>query len=274
MRQLEPGLPRHKREPGNVRLDRLAWPPVDGNASATEIVSIVTQTRGARNAAYFPNMRVSIILLAGAALALSGCASARPAPFRMGPEGARERARADSLRYPYTTADIDFMSGMIHHHAQAIQIAGWAPSHGASPAVIRLTERIINAQKDEIVLMSNWLSDRNQQVPEPNPAGMPMKTGGVEHIMPMPGMLTPEQLKQLDAASGPDFDRLFLTFMIQHHRGAVEMVRTLFSATGAGQDESVFKFASDVEVDQSTEIRRMLQMLIEIPTSSTERSQE
>jgi uncharacterized protein (DUF305 family) len=194
----------------------------------------------------------------------------------MGPEAAKARAHADSLRYAYTKADIDFMSGMIHHHAQAIQIAGWAPTHGASPAMIRLTERIINAQKDEIVLMQNWLRDRNQDVPEPNPAGMPMMMNGMQHIMPMPGMLTDEQLKQLDAARNAEFDHLFLTFMIQHHRGAVEMVHSLFAARGAGQDETVFKFASDVEVDQSTEIRRMLQMLIEAPAppSSSQRSPE
>lgn len=192
----------------------------------------------------------------------------------MGPEAAKDRARVDSLRYPYTKADIDFMSGMIHHHAQAIQISGWAPSHGAGPAVIRLTERIINAQRDEIVLMQNWLRDRNQTAPEPNPAGMPMMHEGQMHVMPMPGMLTDEQLKQLDAARGEEFDHLFLTFMIQHHRGAVEMVRTLLASRGAGQDETIFKFASDVEVDQSTEIRRMLQMLIEAPTSPSQRSPE
>jgi uncharacterized protein (DUF305 family) len=194
-------------------------------------------------------------------------ACARPAttPHAMGPEAAKARARADSLRYPYTKADIDFMSGMIHHHAQAILIAKWAPTHGASPAVIRLTERIINAQQDEIVLMQTWLGDRNQPVVEPNAAGMPMRHGDAVHVTPMPGMLTEEQLQQLDAARGSEFDRLFLTFMIQHHRGAVEMVRTLLSSHGAGQDETVFKFASDVEVDQSTEIKRMLQMLIELP---------
>lgn len=221
-------------------------------------------------------MRSRTILLAVGALALqAACAHGRPsAPFQMGPEGAKARARTDSLRYAYTKADIDFMSGMIHHHAQAIQISGWAPSHGAGPAVIRLTERIINAQQDEIVLMSNWLHDRNQPVPEPNPAGMPMMMGGAQHVVPMPGMLTEEQLKQLDAARNSEFDRLFLTFMIQHHRGAVDMVRTLFAATGAGQDETIFKFASDVEVDQSTEIRRMLQMLIESPTSPNARSPE
>ncbi|MEP7347424.1 MAG: DUF305 domain-containing protein, partial [Gemmatimonadaceae bacterium] len=109
---------------------------------------------------------------------------------------------------------------------------------------------------------------------EPNAAGMPMMMDGMQHVMPMPGMLTDDQLKQLDAARNEEFDRLFLTFMIQHHRGAVAMVRTLFSSTGAGQDETIFKFAADVEVDQSTEIRRMLQMLIESPTSPTQRSPE
>ncbi|MGQ0765981.1 MAG: DUF305 domain-containing protein [Gemmatimonadota bacterium] len=209
----------------------------------------------------------SLLVVSVAALIAAGCATSRSAtvPYQMGPEAAKERARADSLRYPYTKADIDFMLGMIHHHAQAIQISEWAPSHAASPAIIRLTERIINAQKDEITLMQTWLRDRNQTVPDPNPAGMPMNHGGVVHVVPMPGMLTEDQLRQLDSARGPDFDRLFLTFMIQHHRGAVEMVRTLFSAHGAGQDETIFKFASDVEVDQSTEIKRMLQMLLESP---------
>jgi uncharacterized protein (DUF305 family) len=181
----------------------------------------------------------------------------------MGPEAAKERARADSLRYPYTKADIDFMSGMIHHHAQAIQISQWAPSHRASPAVIRLTERIINAQQDEITIMQSWLRNRNQEVPAPNPAGMPMKMNGMDHVMPMPGMLTDDQLKRLDAANGPEFDRLFLTYMIQHHRGAVSMVDTLLAVNGAALDETVFKFAADVSVDQSTEIKRMLQMLLE-----------
>lgn len=206
--------------------------------------------------------RLTLLLVLGATAA---CAGTRPTPSRMGPEAARDRARADSLRYAYTRADIDFMAGMIHHHAQAIQISRWAPTRGASPAVIRLTERIINAQQDEIAMMSTWLRDRNQTVPEPNPAGMPMMHDGQMHVMPMPGMLTDEQLKQLDAARNGEFDRLFLTFMIQHHRGAIDMVKTLFSSRGAGQDETIYKFASDVEVDQSTEIQRMLQMLLELP---------
>jgi len=186
----------------------------------------------------------------------------------MGEAVAIARANADSARYPYTEADIRFMSGMIHHHAQAIKMARWAPTHGASPAVVRLTERIINAQTDEIALMSNWLSARRRPVPEPNPEGMKMTMGGADHVMLMPGMLTEAQMKELDAARGEDFDRLFLTFMIQHHKGAVSMVRELFAARGAGQDETVFKFASDVEVDQTTEINRMFEMLFALGSTS------
>lgn len=191
------------------------------------------------------------------------------APEPMGDAAAIARASADSARYPYTEADIRFMSGMIHHHAQAIKMARWAPTHGASPAVLRLTERIINAQTDEITLMSNWLSARRQPVPEPNPDGMKMTMGGAEHVMLMPGMLTEAQMKELDAARGEEFDHLFLTYMIQHHKGAVSMVKDLFASRGAGQDETVFKFASDVEVDQTTEINRMLEMLLTLGSTSS-----
>ena len=186
----------------------------------------------------------------------------------MGDAAAVARASADSVRYPYTQADIRFMSGMIHHHAQAITMARWAPTHGASAAVIRLTERIINAQTDEITLMSNWLSAPRQPVPQPNPEGMMMTMGGEQHVMLMPGMLSEAQMKELDAARGEDFDRLFLTYMIQHHKGAVSMVKELFAAQGAGQDETVFKFASDVQVDQTTEINRMFEMLLTLGSDS------
>ena len=213
----------------------------------------------------------------------SACASHKSAGpgFAMGPAAAIARAKADSARLPYTRADIDFMSGMIHHHAQAVSISRWAPSHQASPTVQRLTARIINAQTDEITIMRTWLGDRNQPAPSVDSTGA-VTMGTMSHSMPghdmaamgsmagmgampsMPGMLTDAQLKELDAARGSEFDRLFLTYMIQHHRGAVSMVRTLFSARGAGQDETVFKFATDVEVDQSTEIRRMFSMMLEM----------
>lgn len=181
---------------------------------------------------------------------------------------AMAKARADSARYPYTEADIHFMTGMIGHHAQAIVMARWAPTHGASSSVRTLCDRIINAQQDEIVTMQTWLRDRHQPVPEAVPGPMKMQMGGMEHEMLMPGMLTDEQMKQLDQARGPEFDRLFLTFMIQHHNGAVQMVKELFGTNGAAQDELVFKFASDVNVDQTTEIARMQRMLFALVIGS------
>jgi uncharacterized protein (DUF305 family) len=174
------------------------------------------------------------------------------------------QARADSLRKPYTAADVEFMSHMIHHHAQAIVMSRWAPTHGASPAVQRLADRIINAQLDEIGTMQSWLRDRRQPVPDATPGGVMMNMGGMEHEMLMPGMLTDAQMKELDAARGPEFDRLFLKYMIQHHQGAVSMVKELFDTYGAGIDDTVFKFASDVNVDQTTEIARMEKLLISV----------
>ena len=210
------------------------------------------------------------------AVAASACHPARsatgvapaPAPSsaaQQSEQAAIEKARADSARYPYTAADVHFMSSMIGHHAQAIRMARWAPSHGASQSVQVLAERIINEQGDEIRTMQQWLRDRRQPVPDATTMGMKMSMGGVEHVMLMPGMLTDAQLAELDAARGAQFDRLFLTYMIQHHRGAVSMVKQLFSSEGAGQDETVFKFASDVNVDQSTEIARMEKMLAAMP---------
>jgi uncharacterized protein (DUF305 family) len=184
-----------------------------------------------------------------------------PIPVRHGDSVAIARARADSAQKPYTAADVHFMSGMISHHAQALAMARMAPTHRADAAIQRLAARIINAQQDEISIMQQWLADRQQPVPEPDPAGMKMNMNGVQHVHLMPGMLTEAQMKQLDAARGKEFDRLFLTFMIQHHSGAVEMVKQLFGTTGAGQNDIVFKFASDVNVDQTTEIARMERML-------------
>ncbi len=166
-----------------------------------------------------------------------------------------------NAQHAYTAADIQFMGGMIAHHAQAIVMARWAPSHGASASVQTLAARIINAQQDEIAAMRKWLIDRHQPVPQAGAHGMMMKMNGVEHEMPMPGMLTESQLKELDQARGKEFDRLFLTFMIQHHRGAVTMVQDLFNTYGAAQDIAVYKLASDVNADQTTEIERMQRML-------------
>jgi uncharacterized protein (DUF305 family) len=158
-------------------------------------------------------------------------------------------------RYPHTEADVRFMTAMIGHHAQALIMAGWAPTHDAGPAVRRLAERIAAGQKDEIATMQQGLRDRDEQAPDAHHAA---------HGHLMPGMLTEAQLRELDAARGPAFDRLFLTYMIQHHRGAVVTVKELFGTPGAAQDETVFKFADDVGVDQTTEIARMERMLADI----------
>jgi uncharacterized protein (DUF305 family) len=166
-------------------------------------------------------------------------------------------------QYPYSDADIEFMSGMIPHHAQAVIMAGWCGSHGARPDVAVLCERIVVGQKDEIATMQQWLSDRGLPVPDATSTRHKMKMNGMEHDMLMPGMLTDEEMAALDRARGPEFDRLFLQGMIRHHQGAIDMVDKLFKSYGAAQDETVFKFANDVQADQSIEIARMEQMLEE-----------
>ena len=206
---------------------------------------------------------IALLLL----VALAGCggSSQHAVETKPSPQGGvvANSGPADpySQRYPPTEADVEFMSGMISHHAQAIAMSKWAPTHGASESIVTLSGRIINAQQDEINLMSQWLREHKFPVPEASPDGMKMVMNGAEHMMLMPGMLTPEQMKELDAARGPAFDQKFLTFMIQHHQGAVGMVQKLFATPGSAQNEQVFKFASDVQVDQSTEIARMEKML-------------
>jgi uncharacterized protein (DUF305 family) len=155
------------------------------------------------------------------------------------------------------------MSDMIGHHAQAIHISRWAETHGASSQLQILAGRIINAQRDEIALMQQWLRDRGQPAPEVSETGT-MMGGHAGHAMHMPGMLTAEEIAQLDQARGKEFDRLFLTFMIKHHQGAVAMVKELVSSQGAALDDTVFKLASDVSAEQTTEIDRMQQMLADL----------
>ncbi len=205
------------------------------------------------------------VLAGAAAIAGPACGLAQGATMQGQPTpsdlAAMAKAKADSVNRPYTRVDIDFMRGMISHHAQALVMAGWAQSHGAEPSVQTLCNRIINAQKDEINIMQTWLRDRGQPVPDAKPVPMKMMMDGMEHEMLMPGMLSDDQLKQLDAARGSEFDKLFLKGMIQHHKGAVSMVEDLLSHDGAAQDELVFKLSGDIHVDQITEIARMQRML-------------
>ena len=175
--------------------------------------------------------------------------------------GAPAQQGAAPAGYPHSAADVKFMSGMIPHHAQAVLIGGWAEVQATRPDVRILAARIVVGQKDEIALMREWLEVRGEPVPAANATHMKMTHNGVEHDMLMPGMLTDAQLAQLKGAPGAEFDRLFLTFMIKHHEGAITMVDELFASYGAAQDETVFRFASDVYADQTTEIDRMQKML-------------
>jgi uncharacterized protein (DUF305 family) len=169
--------------------------------------------------------------------------------------------RPDLVREPYNEADAAFMAGMIPHHAQAVLIAGWAASHGARPDVRTLCERMVVSQRDEIETMRNWLRDRGEEVPAADATHHRMKMNGVVHDMLMPGMLSADDLAQLDKARNAEWDTLFLKAMIRHHEGALKMVDDLFETHGAMQDEDLYKFVSDIYADQTAEIERMQKML-------------
>ena len=157
---------------------------------------------------------------------------------------------------PLSHADVEFMQGMIRHHAQAVEMTALIPSHTDTKELRTLGARISHSQSDEIKFMKRWLAARGQ------PASMQM--AGMHHgdqTMLMPGMLTPEQMDALRKAHGPEFDRLFLTGMIQHHGGALTMVKDLFDSAGSGQDAELFNFATDVDSGQRAEIRIMQAML-------------
>jgi uncharacterized protein (DUF305 family) len=151
----------------------------------------------------------------------------------------------------YTVADVEFMQGMIAHHAQAIYMTRMAAAHGATPRLLKLADKIDQSQVAEIRIMQDWLRSNNQMAPDTSSW----------RTMPMAGMLTPPQLKQLEASKGAEFDRNFLVMMIQHHEGALTMVKDLFATPRAGQEVNVNVFANDVVVVQTAEIGAMRQML-------------
>ena len=155
----------------------------------------------------------------------------------------------------FTKADVEFMQGMIAHHAQAIVMSRMAESHGANPQVLKLSNKIDQSQVPEIRIMQGWLQRNHQYVPD---------TSSWHHVM-MSGMLTSEQLKELDAAKGVDFDRAYLQMMIQHHAGALRMVDDLFNSSLAGQEVDVNVFANDVVTAQTIEIGIMQKLLTQLP---------
>jgi uncharacterized protein (DUF305 family) len=155
----------------------------------------------------------------------------------------------------YTKADVEFMQGMIAHHAQAIVMARLAESNGANPQVLKLSRKIDQSQVPEIQIMQEWLRQYKQFAPD---------TSSWRH-MSMTGMLTTEQLKELEEARGVDFDRAFLKYMIMHHEGALIMVDELFAAPMAGQEVDVSVFANEVVTAQTGEIGIMRRLLAQLP---------
>jgi uncharacterized protein (DUF305 family) len=218
---------------------------------------------------------VKLLLVTVLAVGVACAGSTRPPAAGPGPDASGEPATpdpvalADSLRNSFTPADVEFMTGMIAHHAQALVMARMIPTHTSNGPLQVLGGRIIVGQNDEIAIMQNWLEDNGQPVPQPDTTAAGAHAmhgmGHGEHGL-MPGMLTAEQMAELDAARGDEFDRLFLSFMIQHHKGAITMVDDLFDTFGAAQNDLVFKIASDIGADQTSEIDRMQSMLREMMT--------
>jgi uncharacterized protein (DUF305 family) len=159
-------------------------------------------------------------------------------------------------------ADIDFMQGMIMHHSQAVVMTAWIPTHTDNKQLELLGERISRSQQDEMSFMKRWLTARGLPISMAMP-GMPDMDMKGNPMKPMPGMLTPAQMKALGNARGAEFDRLFLTGMMQHHNGALIMVKELFNTPGAGQEADIFNFATDADNTQRAEIKIMQDMLKE-----------
>jgi len=188
---------------------------------------------------------------------------AKPVVVQPGAPGAPSKRLPSSTRAtlpPKSLADAEFMQGMIHHHAQAVEMTAMIPSHTQNQELRSLGARISSSQSDEIRFMKRWLAARGESVPKvmPNMPGMHMSH---DTMALMPGMLTPQQMEELERAKGAEFDRLFLVGMIQHHNGALTMVKNLFDTAGAGQDAELFNFATDADNSQRAEMRIMESLL-------------
>jgi uncharacterized protein (DUF305 family) len=208
------------------------------------------------------------------AIVCAGAQKANQAPAVVQPGAPGEptkRLPADSHATlpPISRADVEFMQGMIMHHSQAVEMTALIPSHTESKDVRALGAKISSSQADEIRMMQRWLAARGQatSMSMPADAGMPGMPGmdmSGNAMALMPGMLSPEQMVALRNARGPEFDRLFLSGMIQHHGGALVMVKELFNSAGAGQDAEIFDFATDVDNSQRAEIKIMQKLLEEL----------
>lgn len=165
---------------------------------------------------------------------------------------------------PRSAKDVEFMQGMIMHHAQAVEMTDLIESHTTNKDIHLIGARISKSQSDEIDFMKRWLEARGESVSQPM---QEMHSHGHSpgHHELMPGMLSQKQMDALRKAKATEFDRLFLSGMIQHHKGALDMVKDLFDTAGAGQDAELFNFASDVDSGQRAEIRSMETLLGKMP---------
>jgi uncharacterized protein (DUF305 family) len=211
---------------------------------------------------------ITLIVLCGFLVATGSAAHAQAGaappvivqPGAPGKPSKRLPASATAKLPPRSQAEAEFMQGMIMHHAQAVEMTALIPSHTENKDLRSLGARISSSQSDEIKFMKRWLAARGEPISMAMPGMKDMDTSGRPMAL-MPGMLTPEQMEALRKAKGDEFDHLFLTGMIQHHNGALTMVKDLFNTAGAGQDAELFNFATDVDSGQRAEIRIMQGML-------------
>ena len=203
------------------------------------------------------NRQIPVVLFMVAAAASCAHRIVQPGVPGTSSHAIARREAVDLSRVRFTAADVKFMQGMIHHHAQALDMTALIASRTSVERMKLLGQRIEISQSDEIKMMQRWLEVRGQQAPDIHAHHAPGATL-------MPGMLTTEEMDRLAAARGAEFDRLWLEGMIHHHDGALTMVDDLFTSPGAGQESDIFAFASDVVADQKAEIERMSAMLEEL----------
>ncbi|MBS1999121.1 MAG: DUF305 domain-containing protein [Cyanobacteria bacterium SZAS LIN-2] len=209
---------------------------------------------------------IAVLLLAFAPIPSRSQASGGPSVVQPGAPGEPTKTLPNDTHAtlpPISRADVDFMQGMIMHHSQAVEMTALIQSHTENKNVRAMGAKISSSQADEIRMMQRWLAARGQATSMEMP-GMPGMDMGGKAMAPMPGMLTPDQMTALKHATGTEFDRLFLSGMIQHHGGALVMVKDLFNSAGAGQDAEIFDFATDVDNSQRAEIKIMQKYLEEL----------